>query len=184
MGSSGEGKSTLAGYFHQTGDPALCDDCVRIQDEEEAVSAVPSYAGLRLWEDTRLFLFPNVEEPTAMAHYSPKQRLIVSKPDPLPAPGESLPVYSILAIISLVAHGFPGSEPARLEKLSMREAFIAIMKQIFLLDVTQQAQFSHLMQEVGKVVPRVRSFRLTLPHDYNLLPQVRQMILKGIASNP
>ena len=52
MGASGEGKSTLAAWFHDHGLRVLADDvCVVCFDEEGRAMATPGLARLRLWRD-------------------------------------------------------------------------------------------------------------------------------------
>ncbi len=180
IGSTGEGKSTLAGYFHQSGNQAISDDCVRILDDQGAVKVIPSYGGLRLWQDARQFLFPAVQDTAPMAHYSSKQRLLL---DPeIPAALEnSSQAYPILAVIVLSSSGESSdAAPVRLETIPRRQAFIDAMQQTFLLDVTDRQRYTRLMQSLGETVLKLRFFKLTLPHRFDALPQARQLILDAL----
>ena len=56
-----------------------------------------------------------------------------------------------------------------------------MMRQTFLLDVTEQERYTHLMQVLGRIIPGIQSYKLSLPHDYNALPLVRKMILDKLA---
>lgn len=52
MGPSGEGKSTLAAWFHDRGFRVIADDvCVVSFDDDERAHAVPGLPRLRLWQD-------------------------------------------------------------------------------------------------------------------------------------
>jgi hypothetical protein len=52
MGASGEGKSTLAAWFHDRGFQIIADDvCVVSFDEKDRAYAVPGLPRLRLWQD-------------------------------------------------------------------------------------------------------------------------------------
>lgn len=52
MGPSGEGKSTLAAWFHDRGYQVVADDvCAIIFDHKENPSALPGLPRLRLWKD-------------------------------------------------------------------------------------------------------------------------------------
>jgi hypothetical protein len=52
MGASGEGKSTLAAWFHDRGFRVIADDvCVVRFDDEGRAYAVPGLPRLRLWQD-------------------------------------------------------------------------------------------------------------------------------------
>ena len=58
-----------------------------------------------------------------------------------------------------------------------------MMKQTFLLDLTDQDKYARLIGALGQMIPRIRSYKLRLPQDYKFLPQVRQIILDEINSN-
>jgi len=182
IGSSGGGKSTLASYFHQTGYKALADDCVCVLNGEHIVDVIPSYDGLRLWPDTQQILFPDHQESASMAHYSSKVRIQTRVPESHSLDINHLERYPLLAVIVLTSsEATAESEIVDLEKLPPREVFIEMMKQSFLLDVTDPGQFSYLMGALGQMIPRIQSYKLRLPHDYKFLPQVRQMILDEIS---
>lgn len=178
IGLSGEGKSTLAGYFHQTGYQVISDDCVRLTEEHDSVKAIPSYNGLRLWPDTREFLFPSDQETAPMAHYSSKQRIQITASETFKYSASTHEGLPVLAIIVLSSSGQESVFPRlHLKKLSRREAFIEIMKQTFLLDVTDHNQYARLMQVLGRIIPQIRIYKLTVPHDFNALPDVRKLVL-------
>ncbi len=184
VGQTGEGKSTLAGYFHQSENKALSDDCVRILDEKDAVKVIPSYESLRLWPDAQQFLYPNLRETTPMAHYSSKQQIRTFNQVSNSSGSDFLDGYPIQAVMVLhKSDTSTESEIVQLDTITLREAFIEMMKQTFLLDLTDQDQYSHLMGALGRMIPRVRCYTLRLPHDYKFLPQVRQMILDELNSN-
>jgi hypothetical protein len=175
IGDSGAGKSTLAGNFHLAGQPAISDDCLWIKEGESRVEAVPTYGGLRLWEDSLQFLFSANAKTTDMAHYSSKKRVPLEE-DAMPDSEHGMPVLAVIVL----SPAREGSE-VELEKLSNREAFIAILKQTFQLDPTDIERMTRHAQRLGRIVPRLRAFRLTMPHDYDLLPLVRKKILEAVA---
>ena len=80
LGSTGQGKSTLAGYFHRSGYPALSDDCVRLQETSEGVKVFPGYGGLRLWPDAHHFLYPTPLETTPIMRGARKGMCEWSRP--------------------------------------------------------------------------------------------------------
>lgn len=51
MGQQGEGKSTLAAWFHDQGDRIIADDVCVIRIDRGSAWAVPGLPRLRLWED-------------------------------------------------------------------------------------------------------------------------------------
>lgn len=182
LGATGQGKSTLAGYFHRSGYPALSDDCVRLQETPEGVKVIPSYGGLRLWPDAHQFLYPDPQETTPMAHYSSKQRLPLSGSDDQLQQVASQEGFPLQVVIVLSTQEDQSqASTVQLARLPLRQAFIEIMRQAFLLEVSDHAQYIRLMQAIGQIVPRVGAYTLSLPHDYQLLPQVQQAILDQIA---
>jgi energy-coupling factor transporter ATP-binding protein EcfA2 len=176
IGESGAGKSTLAGNFHQVGIPAVSDDCVWIKEGEECLEAVPSYGGLRLWEDSVEVLFGAEQEAHSMAHYSAKKRVPLQENDQ-PQIGKGVPV---LAVIVLSPADQISSPEIILEPLARREAFIAMLKQTFQLDLSDLERMSRHASALGRIVPRLPAYRLSMPRDYSLLPLARKKILEAV----
>lgn len=176
IGDSGSGKSTLAGNFHQAGIPLLSDDCVWVKENDNRVVAVPTYGGLRLWEDSLEALFPPEQASDPVAHYSHKKRVHLIENTGFQG-SEGFPV---LGMFVLPTTGQDASGEVVLERLPHREAFIAMLKQTFQLDPNDLEQVRRHVRALGRVVPRIRTFRLSMPHDYGLLPVVRQKILEAI----
>jgi len=175
MGDSGAGKSTLAGNFHQAGNPAVSDDCLWIREGKGQVRAVPTYGGLRLWEDSLQALFSAGQATTAMAHYTTKKRVPLDECD---RSGEDdLP---ILAVMLVTPADQVSTSEILLERLSKHEAFIAMLKQTFQLDVTDLKRMTRHAKALGRIVPKVRAYRLSMPREYALLPKVRERILEEV----
>jgi hypothetical protein len=172
IGDSGVGKSTLAGNFHQAGSPAISDDCLWVKENEDQIVAVPSYGGLRLWEDSLDVLFASKAETHSMAHYSSKKRV------PLNGNHQISSGMPVLAVIVLSKPGV--ASEVTLERLSRREIFFAMLRQAFQLDPTDLERMTRHVQALGRIVPRRPSFRLSMPHEYDLLPLVRQKILEAV----
>jgi hypothetical protein len=174
IGDSGAGKSTMAGNFHEAGHSALSDDCVWIKETQDQIIAVPTYGGLRLWQDSLKALFAE-QDTYPMAHYSSKKRVPLDKNDVLRLE-DGLPV---LAVIFLLPPDSTSPKEIMLERLSNRETFIAILKQTFQLNLLDMERMRRHAQELGHLIPRLRAFRLSMPRDFSLLPTVRQKILEA-----
>jgi hypothetical protein len=177
IGDSGAGKSTLAADFHQAGIPAVSDDCLWLRENHNRIEAIPNYGGLRLWDDSLDALFSNANGTISMAHYSAKKRVSLSENTALQPKG-GIP---ILAAFVLSKRGQVSTSEVMLQKLSSREAFIAMAKQSFHLSPLDLEGMTSHLHALGRIVPRLNSFRLSLPHNYDLLPLVRQRILEAIA---
>ena len=176
IGDSGAGKSTLAGNFHRAGQPAVSDDCLWVKEDKDRIVAVPSYGGLRLWEDSLQALFSAEQDTHSMAHYSSKRRVPLSEND-LPGFNNGIPV---LAVIMISPPGQTSSSEIILERLAQREAFIALLKQTFQLNLSDLERVARHVEALGRIVPRVPAYRLSMPRDYALLPLVRQKILETV----
>ena len=165
IGDSGAGKSTLAGNFHGAGLPVISDDCLWVKESKDQIVAVPSYGGLRLWEDSLQALFSAVQGTHSMAHYSAKKRVPLNENDLLRF-GDGIPV---LAVIVLSPPGQTSSSEIILERLAQREAFIALLKQTFQLNLMDLERMTSHMGALGRIVPRLPAYRLSMPRDYALL---------------
>jgi hypothetical protein len=176
IGDSGTGKSTLAGDFHKAGQPVVADDCLWIVENGELVLAHPTYRGLRLWEDSLDFLFKEKTETQAVADYSSKRRVSFRN-----SPGDAAEGGAPILALIILSPCHPTARSAiSLEPLSYREIFISLHKQSFQLNPTDLERMTRHMRALGRIVPRLKVFRLSLPHDYALLPLVRQKILDAV----
>lgn len=176
LGDSGTGKSTLAGNFHQAGNLVVSDDCLMLKEGKSGIKAIPTYGGLRLWEDSLEVLFPPEQKVDPVAHYSTKKRVILDEKDALKLQ-KGLPV---LAMFVLSPRDPASGSEITLERLSNREAFIALMKQTFQLDVHDLKRMERHVRRVGRIVPKLPAYRLSMPHKYELLPLVRHKILQTV----
>ena len=176
LGDSGTGKSTLAGKFHQTGESVISDDCLQIKDSKTGISVIPTYPGVRLWEDSLDFLFPHQSKTETVADYSTKKRVLLEEK----AGFEYRKGLPILAVFVLSHPDQASHGEVSFERLSNSEAFIALMKQSFQLDVMDVKRITHHMRAFGRIVPRLPIYRLTMQHNYDLLPLARQKILDTV----
>lgn len=176
IGNSGVGKSTMAGNFHQAGYLVASDDCIHIEKVKKIVMAFPTYGGLRLWNDSLDVLFPEEVTAHSMAHYSSKKRVKVQ-------PGDSLAAidgYPVRAMVVLSQTNLGLESTIALERLSPREAYIATLKQTFQLDWTNPERAKSHMRVLGDIILNIPIYKLSMPHDYGLLPLVRQKIIEVV----
>jgi energy-coupling factor transporter ATP-binding protein EcfA2 len=175
-GPSGAGKSTLAGYFHQSGHSAISDDCMLLEEEQDYIKAIPSYGGVRLWQDSQEFLFPEAQGTSEMAHYSSKQRVPLSENKT-----NEVENNKIAAIIFLSPYAQDEEDKkVVLKPTSMREGYMELLKQTYQLDVTDPQKIAQHAQVLGRVIPKIPLFQLSMPHEYDLLPTAKQLILETV----
>jgi hypothetical protein len=180
LGDSGSGKSTLAGNFHQAGQPAVSDDCLWIKETRSIPKAIPCYEGLRLWEDSLQVLFPTQQKVGGMAHYSLKKRVPLGRNDVRISQNETI----IQAMFVLAPPRQTTVSEIILEKLSNREAFIALLRQSFQLNLMDRERISWHLRALKRIVLRLPAYSLAIPHNYDLLPLVHQRILETLSGQP
>lgn len=180
VGKSGQGKSTLAACFGQSGFRLISDDYVVLRRSAKGDwVAVPSYPGVRLWPETSDGIFSVPPESTEVAHYTDKRR--VSDPALIPFAGEPSPLRCLYFLDDQDDAGQPG--PA-IRCLSPRKAFMNLVRCAFNLDIRDKALLERQFDAIGQVSAAVPCFRLDYARDFALLPAVRRLIAENtIAEN-
>jgi len=174
LGNSGTGMSTLAGVFHQAGQPAISDDVIWVKEDQTGeILVIPSYDGLRLWDDSLKVIFSEEQNILPMAHYSLKKRVLFSS-------RKLFPGGPALAMIVLNPTEKLPSFRVHIELLSRRDAFMEIMDETFQLDSLDFEARNFRMQIVGRIVLKLPVYHLSMPQDYAVLPMVRQKILEAV----
>jgi hypothetical protein len=173
IGETHSGKSTLAGSFHQAGYPAVSDDVLLLKDRPGDIRAIPSYGGLRLWQDSLLFLFAGSREERPMAHYSAKRRVKIEDPEAR----EYKTGIPVLAVIVLSAPHEGTPTKMDLSQLPPREAFMQLQRQSFALTAGSSKIIGRHMQTMARIVHRLPVLQLRMPRDYKMLSTVRSKIL-------
>lgn len=175
LGKSGRGKSTLAASFNQAGQTLIGDDASVISwsDGRPHVSAV--YPSLRLLPDSVSALLPTDIPRSAVAHYSPKQRIDVPFADGQQQE-ESPPIIAQFVIAPPST-----SELITLRELTIAEACMALVENSFALNPINAEQAATRMKQASNLAQSVPAFEISYPRDYARLPEVRQAILEQVA---
>ena len=170
LGESGRGKSTLAASFASAGHRFLADDGLVLEREGQTYVAQPSHPSIRLWQDSETALL----RPPGMG----------SAQSPLPAKARHLP-GSRLAFCGeprvlghIYALGRGTSREVAIEKLSPREAVVGLLSNSFLLDIKDQALLSRHFDRIADLAQLPICYRLDYPRMFEVLPEIRQAILK------
>jgi hypothetical protein len=171
MGQTGWGKSTLTASFHAAGYPLLSDDGLLLIPQVARTLALPTYPSLRLWPESVAGLYAQTPPLAPMAHYSSKQRVLVA--DGQEMDHRPLPV----AAIYLLAAPDPDVDNISVSRLSARDAWLEIVRNVFQFDVSDRQRVMRLLDAAGDIAQHLPAFRLTYPRDHALLPQVRAAIL-------
>lgn len=168
LGASGRGKSTLAASFHCHGRPLMGDDAIIITPTE-APTAKSLYASLRLFPDSIAAVLPEDVLGEEIAHYSEKQRLLISiikDADPASARIEAIFVLDE-----------PSRDAINLTRLSIADACMAIVENSFALDPTDPQRARLRLEAASDLARKVPAFALSYPRDYERLPLVRRAML-------
>ncbi len=172
VGKSGQGKSTLAACFGQSGFRLLSDDYLVLRKRADDWVAIPSYPGVRLWPESSDGIFSVAPESAEIAHYTDKRR--VSDPALVPfAEGPS--ALRCLYFLNDEGETFPPG-PAILP-LRPREAFMKLVSCAFTLDVRDKACLEGQFEAIGQITRELPCFRLEYARDFAMLPALRRMIV-------
>jgi hypothetical protein len=176
IGMSGQGKSTLAAAFHAAGHAILCDDCLLLHSDADRISVAPAYPGLRLWDDSRGFLFGHARDTQPVSHYNDKRRIAAPASDA--ESGALVPLRGVYSLL-LDREGGLLATP-QIQPLSVRDAFMELVFYAFRLDLGDQAMILRQMQFLERVAGMVPVKRLRLPRELATLAQARELILRDL----
>ena len=169
VGPSGSGKSTLAAALARRGCPVITDDCLVVDLDRQPVQVVPTYSGLRLWPDAIRALCPLPVRRSRVAHYSTKRRLSRG-PGSLAFRQRAAP----LRAACVLDRGDWPSGGASLRRLSGHEAFAALLRCTFHLDVGLPATSRGALERVAALLDTVPVFRLRMPRGLSTLAQAAE----------
>jgi hypothetical protein len=176
LGDSGYGKSTLATSFLRAGHRILTDDLLLFCDDGPGVKAYPGPSRIKLMEDRAWELLPGIGPagpmnrrggkliiPLAAAHGAGKKTRILAFYDLLP-PGEAKRLHGI-----------------SIQRLSSRDAFFALTRNTFNPRVATPSRLRQLFATATRIASKVPVKRLAFPRRLDVLPLVREAILRDVA---
>jgi hypothetical protein len=174
VGDSGYGKSTIASFFCNTGARLMTDDCLLIENHESSVVGVPNYYGLRLYEDSINAIYKQKYEVSNVAHYSEKKRLLLDDKKVIKLPSvKNLDAIFLLGEPQKNAH----SDAVSVEAIKGAKELMTMIKQMFVLDLTDMNVMARQFQNVGKIIATgIPIYRLEYPRKHSLLPEVKASV--------
>ena len=167
VGPSRHGKSTLTGFLHQGGWPALGDDAMMIRPAPAGATVRSVYPRLMLRHDSGARLYPSA---TAS---SPGGKLSIA----VPSGAADVPLAAVFCL-----GGREGAADCRTESLSPAQACLELLRNSYALDPADRDRASLRLRLAGTVANAVPAFRLTYPRDYARLPEVREAIRMALAA--
>jgi hypothetical protein len=177
IGTSGQGKSTLAASHGQLGYPLISDDYLVLRETPEAPEveskwiAVPSYPGVRLLPGTSDGIFEVPPATTEVAHYTSKRR--ISDLEVLPFTESPAVIRSIYVLDDEGVE--PPPEPV-VELISPRESFMKMVSSSFNLDITDKELLRRQFATLRRIVGAIPCFRLCYAREFGTLPAVSNVI--------
>jgi len=170
-GTTGAGKSTLAAHFSRCGFPLLSDDGLQLKQDAGNVKVIPTYPGLRLWEDSIAEFYDHDHVGEPMAHYSSKKRVVFEK---------SMHMDEQPALCLLFIRPQPPVILPTISRIVNREAFFELNKQVFILDPFSREKTISRIKAIAELVSHLPMYALRIPHDYSMLDQVQKTVLEMV----
>jgi hypothetical protein len=176
IGDSGRGKSTLAASFAASGYRFLTDDGLQLEKEGCAYLAKPSHPSIRLWDDSRDAIVPHATNSAPPVDYTPKTRLLAD--DVVPYCNVPRPLKAMYFL------GEGNTNTVSIEPVSGRDTMIELVRHSFLLDIEEREMLSHHFGQLSDLAKRPIFFRLDYPRQYDMLPKVREAVVKHASALP
>jgi hypothetical protein len=177
IGPAGAGKSTLAASFAAAGYTIFCDDCLVLWRIGE-IACLPGYPGVRLWSDSSAALGYWGIEPSEVADYTAKRRIVGHAGRFTGSPRPLIAIYRISRPID------PDQvlTTVRIEPLTGRAAFMELVSSAFVLDVSEPATLLRHFRCIEQLVSQIPVAHLMLLDDFALLPAARHAILSDLGT--
>lgn len=183
LGTSGQGKSTLAAWLASQNYPVLTDDClvIRWDEEEQEWLAQPSYESVRLWPDSVDALGINKVELKDFAEYSSKKR--TGKDADLRFATEGAPVRGCFALAGREGGKDTHKGAPMVRPLAVNQAFVALMGSVFKLDA-QDAQVNRRdFDVITRITDKVPFWSLAYERKYDWLPEVQKAMIEALRAS-
>lgn len=156
-GPAGAGKSTLAALLARRGVPVLADDGVLIEEGPDgSLHAVPSYPGLRLFEDSSVAA--SLDGGGAVSDYSPKRRFVSAARPGLfeSAPARLGRIYVISA-----------ADELDMARLSRRDAAMAIVRHAYRPGADDRPGLRTQLETIARCSETLDVWSLRCPRDFS-----------------
>ena len=169
LGSTGMGKSTLATSFVRNGAEFLTDDGMLIEERDEGIFVQPNHPSVRLWDDSIAVLLGDDAARAPALSFTSKSRLLAS--DALPYCDHPKPLLAAFVL------GDDSAPVPTVGDLNGVDRVMGWLANSFLLDGEDRALISRHFEWTLRISGRVPTWRLDYPRRYDVLPQVRALVL-------
>jgi hypothetical protein len=172
LGASGRGKSTLAASFATSGHRFLTDDGLQLEKSGEGYLVEPSHASIRLWDDSRDELIPETTRAAPSVDYTHKLRLLAD--DEVAFCDVARPLRCVYFL------GDGGVDDISIHPASGRDAMIELVRHSFLLDIEEREMLTRHFAQLTELARRPMFARLDFPRRYEMLPSVRDAVIRHV----
>lgn len=182
VGRTGSGKSTLAASFLASGHSVLTDDCVVLDSRGEDIVIIPTYPGLRLWDDAIAALIELRGSYAPVSHYNPKQRFTAATSTTAFCPSTT-PLAGIYVLDTDDGEQVTSVTAVERPFLTKRDALMTLLSLAFKLDIEDQDRLTREFDFLHRLVTQVPVRRLVIPDSFQALPDIRADILHDLATS-
>jgi len=175
IGESGCGKSTLTASFDAAGYSLLSDDSLVLIPGDSFTPALRTYPSLRLWPEAVSGLYAQPPALASVAHYTAKQRVIMTNV----AAGTNMPL-PLAALYVLAPKTKTVNASISLTRLKPCETCMTIIGNSFQLDVTDRRRVADVFADASRIAEHLPAFSLIYPRDFARLPEVHEAILNQL----
>jgi hypothetical protein len=172
VGPSGAGKSTLAAFLIGRGGDLVTDDMLRLEFKDSAVIAFPGPPRLKLYkEPARRFL----KQPLECGRFNPlTEKYIFQLTRSITCLTGPQPISALYFLDTPSEQAHPNR--ISIARLSGVELFKTITASTFNDRLVGAARLERQFHFAGRIARTIPVYKLTYPHDYNVLDQVADLI--------
>ncbi len=180
FGATGAGKSTFATYAVRRGARFVADDCLLLRPTTDGgptrYSAVPSYAGARLWGDSLAAIGGAIAEQSTVSSWGKGRLDLEARFDPA-----RVPIEAVVKLVRSTAQT-PGTSPSEaatpgavLQLLTPSEAAVTLVGTFF-LNEKGGLSAPDLLSRSSELARDLPVYRLTYPSGYERLEDAFQLL--------
>lgn len=180
LGDSGQGKSTLSASLASPrwyGYPLITDDSLLLHKCGEQIYCVPSYPGVRLWDESVSALFDGSAVVAPVAHYVDKYRLNTTE-NRIAYASEALPLRKIYLLAPQDPDLVP--EEITITPVSPGEVFGKLLATSYRLELDDARRIKEEFDLLSWIASKVQFARLSYPHDFSRLHQTHRAVLDDL----
>ena len=145
---------------------------MQLEQSREGYLVQPSHASIRLWDDSRDELIPEATRTAPSVDYTPKMRLLAD--DVVAFCDVARPLRCVYFL------GDGGVADISIHPASGRDAMIELVRHSFLLDIEEREMLAHHFGQLTELARGPMFARLDFPRRYEMLPRVRDAVIRHL----